>query len=269
MHFNHIILTRFNLQYEQDSTKHLDPDWLRERIGLFRSYCVPSVQSQTCRAFRWLILCDEHTPMDFRAQLQDCLKALPQAELRFCGFRADINDLYREIGKEAAGGSTLVSTRLDNDDMIACTYVEQVQTYVEQHPEWRGVISFREGIQYFKQQEWAYRIGWVNNHFLTFVEDAEGARTCIGMDHTQIPASAIRSMNAPEMWCEIVHGGNICNDYCPAFEYHLGVHSGAYPIPFPETKKWKQLCFLAERHVSYRMAQIRRLLKRCVAGRRF
>lgn len=246
----------------------MDPDWLKERIALFRTYCVPSVQGQTCQAFRWFILCDEHTPQGFREQLRDCLKELPQAELRFCGFRTDLNDLYREIGQEAAEGKTLVSTRLDNDDMLARTYVEQVQTYVEQHPDWRGVISFREGIQYFKQQEWAYRIGWLNNHFLTFVEDAEGARTCIGLDHTQIPADSIQCIEEEGMWCEIVHGSNICNDYSPAFEYHLGVHSSAFPIPFPGTNKWPQLCFLAERHISYRIAQGKRLLRRCVAFRR-
>ena len=33
--YHHIILTRFNLQYDSDSTLHLQPAWLDNRLALF------------------------------------------------------------------------------------------------------------------------------------------------------------------------------------------------------------------------------------------
>src|ERR1700735_3717087 len=64
----HVILTRFNVRYEEDSAVPsigVDPGWLQERFRLFEKYCLPSVLGQTDQNFRWLLFFDRATPEPF------------------------------------------------------------------------------------------------------------------------------------------------------------------------------------------------------------
>ena len=47
MTYKHIILTRFNLQFELGNDIHTQPYWLDERFRLFEKYCLPSIVEQT------------------------------------------------------------------------------------------------------------------------------------------------------------------------------------------------------------------------------
>ena len=63
----HFLLTRFNVRLA-DRPPASD-QWLRDRLRLFTTFTVPSVQSQTCTEFRWLALCDEASPAWLREEL--------------------------------------------------------------------------------------------------------------------------------------------------------------------------------------------------------
>ena len=65
----HIILTRFNLQYEADSHPGIEENWLATRMQLFEHYCLPSVQKQTVQDFIWVLLCDCDTPDVYKKRL--------------------------------------------------------------------------------------------------------------------------------------------------------------------------------------------------------
>ena len=62
MNYKHIILTRFNLQYDLLSDIHIQDNWLEERFRLFEQYCFPSIIAQTNQQFDWVILLSEYPP---------------------------------------------------------------------------------------------------------------------------------------------------------------------------------------------------------------
>lgn len=56
---HHYLLTRFNLSLWQEDKNGLTIDreeWIRKRLKLFETYCLPSVVGQTCQEFRWIYL---------------------------------------------------------------------------------------------------------------------------------------------------------------------------------------------------------------------
>lgn len=61
----HFILTRFNLllwNKDKENKKVRSKEWLEHRFSLFEKYCLPSIKSQTCQDFEWIVLFDSSTP---------------------------------------------------------------------------------------------------------------------------------------------------------------------------------------------------------------
>lgn len=266
MQYRHIILTRFNLQYDPDSTLHIQPCWLDNRLALFEKYCLPSMLQQTCRDFTWLLLADEHTPDIQRKRLLSYPNILPQIEVLFCPYYDDFNVLYRQIGEQYGKGyEWLLSTRLDNDDMLATNAVENLHCYMEQHAPANRILTYPIGVQYFADANIAFKIGFTSNHFLTFLEDKHHIRTCLGIDHTKVSPSSLRSIGSADMWCEIVHSSNICNNYVPKYHYYWQHPQGQYPITLPRTAWQQRIPFLTRHWFAFRAAQARRLMHRLLA----
>jgi hypothetical protein len=103
-----------------------DPDWLGERFDLFDRYCFPSVTSQTNTNFVWLVFFDSETPTAFRNRIA-----------RYETFQAFrpvfVQQFDRDVFRENLakfGFLTrpfLITSRVDNDDALACDYIETVQ----------------------------------------------------------------------------------------------------------------------------------------------
>ena len=75
MKLQHLVVTRLTMKlfYEDFS-----PEWLEERLRLFRTYCVPGMAAQTVDDYQWLVLCDEETDPEFVEQVGESRSLLPQ-----------------------------------------------------------------------------------------------------------------------------------------------------------------------------------------------
>ncbi len=80
----HFILTRFNilLWYKaKDGRKVRTTKWLEHRFLLFEKYCLPSIKSQTCQDFEWIVLFDSKTPDSFKERIdryqKECQQLIP------------------------------------------------------------------------------------------------------------------------------------------------------------------------------------------------
>lgn len=70
---HHYLLTRFNLAlWQEDKNGQMIDrgEWIRKRLELFETYCLPSVAGQTCQKFRWILLVDADTPADLRERIK-------------------------------------------------------------------------------------------------------------------------------------------------------------------------------------------------------
>lgn len=245
----HLILTRFNMQFEADMHVGIERAWLNERFMFFEQYCLPSVQKQTVQDFTWILLCDISTPAWGKERLESYRLRLPQIVIEYVPWVEDPNVLYQQIGlRYAKNGELLLSTRLDNDDALELTYVERVQPIAEEMRD--GIISFAEGRQTFVRDHRSFSVRYVQNHFTSRVESS-GYFTALGFDHTRLydVTSAVRIVPSEEpMWEEIVHGGNIANGYDPHFRYSV--------------RSVSDVTYLFCRWCAYQWQRVERLFKR-------
>lgn len=112
----------------------------------------------------------------------------------------------------------IVTTYLDNDDILHRDYIKKVQEYAQQ-VHCVSVVSFHHGIQYFKDYEFSVMINRRENHFLTMIEKPVGGVnpiTAIGIGHAHLAEykwlNVIDDTDAEGMWVEIVHSNNVEND---------------------------------------------------------
>lgn len=263
MNYNHIILTRFNLQYEETSTIHIDAQWLEERFRLFDCYCLPSITRQTTQAFTWVILACDQTPSPYRERLLQYAQQYNNIAIHFCAYQKDINQLYHTIGQQYCAGYThLLSTRVDSDDMLAYDFVERLQAHITLQTKQQTILSFNHGIQWFEATDIALAATYKKNHFLSFYEPYDSLQTCIGIDHTKVPDTLLQVMPERGMWCEIVHSSNMCNSYVPKYCYRLSIPHRQYPIALTNANFIKQSGLLVREHIAFRLRQLRRLIKR-------
>lgn len=263
--FNHIVITRFNIQYELNDVLYKQPAWIEQRLFLFQSYCLPSIERQTCKDFVWLLLCSDQTPEKYKQQLLFFQQRVPQLKVLFCPFYDDnvINLLYNKIGEEYVRGySMLVSTRVDNDDMLEAHYVEYVQNYVNAHDLHNVILTFDSGVQWFLKKNMVYTVSYELNHFTTFVEDKDQIVTCLGINHVLVPKDKLIHLQAQNMWCEIVHETNMLNDYTSAYQYSLKTPEGDYPVPLPKSNNYKKIFYLLCKVVQFNFHRVCRFVKK-------
>lgn len=123
--FRHYLFTRWNLLMEGQTVYNNpqvpDPtEWMKHRVDLFESYCLPSVLNQTCRNFQWLLAFATETPRE----VIDRYNGYPFVKIIY-QYPADY--LRSLFGKNLNNGDYLITSRLDNDDTIEPAYIEKIQ----------------------------------------------------------------------------------------------------------------------------------------------
>lgn len=207
---NHIILTRYNVPIKGLSRNNLDISWLESRRQLFFRYCVPSILDQTCQDFVWLILFDAATP---KSELQHISDALPSnARIALTSDPVSPRSLREMLGKAGVTARRpLLTTRLDNDDAIAQSFVERVQDAAR-----RCKATSATALNMpFGFQVWAGRLYLLfdsNNAFLSLLEPGDEYQTVLGTAHRQITDVAhLRQAWGGPKWLQVVHTDNVDN----------------------------------------------------------
>lgn len=267
MNFNHIILTRFNLQYELGNSIHLEPSWLEERFRLFEQYCLPSIIGQSNSSFTWVILASDQTADVYKRRLSSYSEVCSNIVIEYSPYVADLVGLYKKIGEKYVGDCDyLLSTRIDSDDMLAPHFVDRLHSYIHSQFSGESVITFPRGIQWFEKEAIAYSISYAQNHFLNFLEASSNIRTSLGIDHTKVEKRNMIQLPDASMWCEIVHGTNICNGYFPNYRYSIALPTSHFPLPIRK-RAVGRLVFLLQQSIIFRYRQLCRHLRRLFVRR--
>ncbi len=121
--FTHWIFTRFNRLddnitiYNNPQIKDAD-EWMDHRCKLFNEITLPSVMCQTETNFKWLLSFAEETPKP----ITDFYASFPHVKIIYEYPRTWLRKQPFKDGEWIATG------RLDNDDHISPTFIEQVQS---------------------------------------------------------------------------------------------------------------------------------------------
>lgn len=229
----HFLLTRFNLHlYKRDKYfRTINPDrWLEHRFELFERFCLPSIAAQTTHDFEWLILFDKHTPQVYKERIKRHVQKYPfispiAVEAQYgCYypqiFQKAIRNRLEKAQQNDEQATSVLTTRLDNDDALAPDFVARVQA-ASQDLAPRSFITFRYGVQYFTELEIALKLVYPHNHFLTYVETPDKdhrVQTAYAFgDHTNLfnyPNVFVHELKDEDnmAWMEVVHTKNVAND---------------------------------------------------------
>jgi hypothetical protein len=203
--FRHLVLTRLALGHPGES-------WLKHRIRIFEVFCAPSMRNQNCRNFNWLLALNPNTPPWFVSRVK---AAYPAAILIFGESAGLAIDWHNRIPKELFA-SVLLTTRLDNDDMLHKDFIGEVQRFagLQQNP---CALNPPLGYNMDQQSFTCYRQRTPHNHFLSLLEfNTRDLVYC--KKHNDIPKfyRTIDFCSAKPLWVEGVNAMNIVNSLKPA-----------------------------------------------------
>lgn len=214
----HVLMTRFNLATPgREAAIRNKPDWLATRFRLFEEFCLPSVAEQTTKAFTWIIYFDKDTPAEFKARVAELQIRVP-FEAYYTGlFPASgwPRSLAEVLGaKQGTLPPVVLTSRLDNDDALACDYMERTaNAAIGQVPSPRVGIVITNG--YIRSAISAYRISHPCNAFASWLErvdQPDGALTAMGISHIDAADfGPLVQVPGPGGWLQVVHGGNVSN----------------------------------------------------------
>jgi hypothetical protein len=168
--------------------------------------------AQTKAQFTWLLFLDVTTPEWILAALQEAAQqALFNVDLVIIDGLFDPASVRTAVA-ERQGESLVVTTRLDNDDIVAIDFIETIQRNVVDRE--FLLLNLISGSQQAAGRP--YRRPYPANPFISLVENcAEHTRqTVFATEHSLMPSlGPVRNIrtNHP-MWMQVVHGSNIANE---------------------------------------------------------
>jgi hypothetical protein len=207
--FQHFLLTRFNVRMQWLDDHAPSVEWLRRRFALFERFCYPSVCSQTCQAFVWLVFFDTHTPDEFRERV-----AAYEQHPAFQAVFVDHLDsaVVQEAVRNRLAKDTpyVITSRLDNDDAICKDYIGIVQrAFAKQTAEF---INFRYGYIWYDGR--VYQHEWPTGPFLSLTELSRNLRTVLCGNHNHVAQIApVQQVTDCRGYTMVVHGENIANRF--------------------------------------------------------
>lgn len=217
---HHFVVTRFNLRKgfkvrrDKDKTHPtdliLDPVYLEQRFRLFETYTLPSIRNQTSQSLQWIVLFHTQTPEPFKNRIRELKAQYDFIDLYF-GDDEKFN-LEEYVAATSNASEWFIMSRIDNDDMFASTYIESVQTFVENNLR-RCVVSFPYGEKFDLRTSSRYPHYRRDNHFLSNVFQRE--RWMHQSNHAEIFETGEEVVMLPSttpMWTEILHETNVLND---------------------------------------------------------
>lgn len=217
--YKHYLITRFNLRNPNWSiTKNnesiLTDEWMIHRIWLFENFCLPSVMAQTNQNFKWLIYFDKSTPEIFKQQLSLILKNKENISCFYIdGMQSFHSSITSHIEKDAINIPYIITSRIDNDDCIHKTYIQEVQQVFNQQD--FMAIDVVKG--YSLQISPTMMLGkkeHVFNPFISLIEKKEHFKTVWQSDHNMWKKeNRITKIKDKRLWMSIIHEKNKVNEF--------------------------------------------------------
>lgn len=215
----HFLITRFNLRMNSDQPmvkedSVMSEDWLAHRFALFENYCLPSVVNQNNKNFRWLIFFDLYTPEEYVLRIERITKKYDFIKTIFIdGMKVFHSSLKAVIIENSKFDDLIITTRLDNDDIIHRNFIDTIQTtFPSEH---NTVIDLQNGYQMLLTNK-KIRIKedvFYGNQFISYVEKVSAnIQTVMSREHREWRRHEnYLHYKEKRLWIEVVHSKNLVN----------------------------------------------------------
>jgi len=230
--FNHFLITRFNLRKpdwkeDKNSQQVLDESWLKNRIHLFKNYCLPSVLGQTNKNFRWLIFFEKDSEPEIKFLLEQLDPHLFIEPILVNGYKEFQTGIPQFITERLTGNPDwIVTTRLDNDDALNKFFIEKSQNLIN-NPIHNLVLHFPSGLflDIGKNNKLA-SAQYPLNQFVSLLENfkEKELKTVLSKEHDQWDENFhVQAVTLEDAWLQITHSQNLANEFrgFPAYSSRL------------------------------------------------
>ncbi len=216
----HIILMIFNLQYEDyPLTYEGDPSWLRQRLDIFKKYCVNAFANQTDPNFHLLIYCDSTTPDPYKSELLNLETQYKFITICWEFSKAYGDNFWENIFQNSILDNikTLVSpdttevicSRFENDDIPEVRYNEAIKL-AHQHCD---IISIAKGLYWDIKNNQFLDSVFPTGPFISVKSKLDNFMSPHEDEHhnyiTQRGGKPI--ITEENLWIQLIHGDNIWN----------------------------------------------------------
>lgn len=250
-----IVLTRFNLaikfKYSRNDTEipvwseapWLEEEYLRKRFVIFERYTLPSLMKQTDNDFEWIILFHKDTPDVFKDKIREIEGKMSQIKAMWFNDE-ECNGLYhsivREYIKQNYREGDIITCRIDNDDVLYKTFIEECKKQFE-NIEKTSVLTYVNGYQYDSRNNNIINYDFYNNHFLSlYVPEGEPVEHILAFNHSRIFSTIqergfgkIEKRTEIPMWIEIITQTNCAN--------HMMWKFNSFFVPFKVRDEYPEI----------------------------
>lgn len=217
--FKHFLITRFNLRNpEWDVTKNneklLTDEWMEERMWFFENFCFPSVVSQSCQEFEWLLYFDSTTSDIFKHRIATLIAKYPFISVFFIdGMPAFASEVKNYINANTAQFPYIITSRIDNDDAIHREFIAVIQKQFKQQD--FLVLDVIKG--YSLQIKPTVMLGkkeHIFNPFLSLIEVNKDPKTIWHFDHNHWKKETrVKQITYKRLWIAVIHEKNKINNF--------------------------------------------------------
>ena len=251
--FTDLLLTRFNLDYSLTDGKPYicDENWHKQRFDLFYTYCMPSVQSQTCKEFAWLIFFNKNLKNEYQKEIERAMREVPQIEFIFVAPDESHVNILKEYIRTHIPSGNLISSRLDNDDYINRSYIEELQKVYHSNEKVDVPYLINAGTGYQVEVYWPYRIGLVKGRsyssFITLISSVRknsGSMTILDYQHQDwVGRTRYYELKNKPAWIQVIHEKNLANKIT-TLRLFAGINTSDFPdFPFRLSKLSRWLLY--------------------------
>lgn len=219
---NHVICMPFNLQYEgKPSMYEGNPSWLRNRIDIFKKYCLNSFNNQTDSAYHLFLYCDSETPSKYKKELLEIEKSsnvitiiwdLSKFNWKYSkeekeGLKKSILKNYKKVRKN--NSEEIICSRFENDDIPDLRYVE----FVKQCHEHYNIISLGKGIYWDINTNQFLDSTFPTGPFISVKSTLDNFISPLEDEHHNYitKRSGFPVITEEPLWVQVIHGENVWN----------------------------------------------------------
>jgi len=224
--FKHFIITRFNLLGFANNEEKTEEwcEWTRNRIDLFKTYCLASLKNQTNQDFTWLLYFDRQTPEDLLASIEE-LRAFDFIRIRFVeGYKSFMKSYMCDVKQMAGSSQWVITSRIDNDDLLEKEAVDIIQGNFR--PSDGFLISLASGYTLDNRKEVLSHYYYPMSPFISMVESTSGSELqgIFLHEHTRWPdlkfsfrkelsgsGENAAFLYGKPRWIQLIHGENVAN----------------------------------------------------------
>jgi len=217
---NHVITMVFNLNFkDKPSMYEGENPWIRQRLDIFKKYCINAFANQTDLDFHLFLFCDTNTPYPFKQELLDLESKYTfitiiwdfsegmGGKYTYKDFNKKVLEYYLKVRKN--NSNKIICSRFQNDDIPEIRYNEFVKLAVQSNP----IVSLAKGLYWDTNTDQFLDSVFPTGPFVSVLSTLDNFIAPYEEGHHDMikNRNGLPVVTEENTWIQLIHGGNMWN----------------------------------------------------------